>query len=105
MVGGERRQDREAPVQVAYHHHKQDEDTQGAMDGNQVMVAGKRRDHVNPDAKHGQDHRGHQPVKEPHRNCELLPICGRTRVHSRTSEGVMALGFFVSPARLVQDCE
>ena len=72
--------------------------------GSAGHVGGTSFSFPNANAKHGEDHRGHQPVQETHRNCELLPLGGHPRF-LRTSEGVIALGFFVSPARLVNDCE
>ena len=69
------------------------------------MVVGERRDHGNTNAEHGQHHRGHQPVKKPHGNRELLRVRRHPDAHFRTSEGVIALGSFFSPARLVNDCE
>jgi hypothetical protein len=44
-------------------------------------------------------------VKKSHPSCELLPLGRRPRIHFRTSDGVIALGTFISPARLVNDWE
>src|SRR5205085_3298833 len=57
------------------------------------------------DAKHGQDHRGHRPVQQPREGGELKALRCHAQFPLRTSAGVIALGCFGSPARLVNDCE
>src|SRR6266403_1925860 len=69
------------------------------------MVVGDRCDHGNTNTQHGQDRRGHKPVQEPHTRVELPLLGGHPNAHFRTSEGVIALGSFFSPALLVNDCE
>src|SRR5947208_16381045 len=68
------------------------------------MVAAQRHDHGDADAKHGQHHRGHGPVQEPRQDGELALFAGHPHSPLRTSAGVIALGCFASPARLVYDC-
>src|SRR5437899_162854 len=75
------------------------------MDRYEYMVVGQRGDHGNADAKHGQDHRGHRPVQQPREGGELVAFRWHPHSPFRTSAGVIALGCFVSPARLVNDCE
>src|SRR6266446_757345 len=75
------------------------------MDRHEHMVVGQRDDHGNADAKHGQDHRGHRPVQQPREGGELSALGRHSQSALRTSAGVIALGCFVSPARLLNDCE
>ena len=74
------------------------------MNRYEQVVVTERCDHRDADAEHGQHHRGHQPVQEPHGTIELPPF-RRLGAHFRTSAGVIALGSFFLPARLVNDCE
>src|SRR5207237_7092258 len=75
------------------------------MDRYEYMVVDQRGDHGNADAEHGQDHRGHRPVQQPREGGELARFARHPHSPLRTSEGVIALGCFVSLPRLVNDCE
>src|SRR6516225_7712706 len=75
------------------------------MNRRERVVIGQGGDHGDADAKHGQDHRGHGPVQEPGKGMELAVWGGHAQSPLCTSAGVIALGSFVSPARLVYDCE
>src|SRR5437868_10852858 len=75
------------------------------MDRHEHMVVVQRGDHENADAKHGQDHRGHRPVQQPREGGELATLGCHSHSPFRTSAGVIVLGCFVSPARLVNDRE
>src|SRR5882672_7075416 len=74
------------------------------MDRYEHMVVVQRGDHGNADAKHGQDHRGHRPVQQPREGGELKALGCHSQPPLPTSAGVTALGCFVSPARLLNDC-
>src|SRR5258707_8919221 len=74
------------------------------MDRHEHVVVGQRGDHGNADAKHGQDHRGHRPVQQPREGGELKALGCHSQPPLPTSAGVTALGCFVSPARLLNDC-
>src|SRR5260370_22082454 len=93
------------PVHEANDDQDQDRDTQRPMDRHEHMVVGQRDDHTDADAKHGQDHRGHRPVQQPREGGELAALGWHPHSPFHTSAGVIALGCFVSPARLVNDCE
>src|SRR5271156_4889155 len=69
------------------------------------MIIGQRGDHSNANAEHGQDHRSHHPVQQPRKSGELEGFGWHAHSPLRTSAGVIALGCFVSPTRLVNDCE
>src|ERR1700751_2883557 len=75
------------------------------MERHEQMVAGQGHAHGHADAKHGQDHRGHRPVQQPREGRELEGLGCHSQSPLRTSAGVTALGCFVSPSRLVNDCE
>src|SRR5436190_6130318 len=74
------------------------------MDRYEHMVVVQRSDHGNADAKHGQDHRCHRPVQQPREGGELKALGCHSQPPLPTSTGVIALGCFVSPARLLNDC-
>jgi len=69
------------------------------------MIVGKRCHHRNANAEHSQHHCGGKPVKKSHESCELPLLRGHGDAHFPTSDGVIALGSFFSPARLVNDWE
>src|SRR5439155_11318959 len=103
--GGKRRRRIQQPIHEANNDQDQNRDAERAMDRHEHMVAVQRDDHGNADAKHGQDHRGHRPVQQPREGGELKALGCHSQSPLPTSADVIALGCFVSPARLLNDCE